>query len=342
MSVDDDASEGKKGLSKEAIDRMKKEFIYGVGYGQPPKEHQFKKGKSGNPKGRPRGMAPDLSLADEPVLQAVRNAFNKTVRVRDGDTFTEVAVLDAAVQATVAAIYKGNVRAAGLLFDLKRTGDQAHAREIKERKERWTKYKDFQSQRLAEAAKEGKPAPKILPHPDDVIIDDDEGVRFVGPVDEAQLKEMYERLVFRDLLLMQEALDERSWPRSPDTESPPFGYAFRLAVHMNNSLPARYRLSNIAMAWKVDRYLATSKRTLLKDLYRGWRKIGRPQRRGFVFPQEGPLAKHLSFVVDFGDRVRAGRLNIEDVITGKPSNEFLDFLEEHGQPIEPYIQGGTQ
>jgi hypothetical protein len=34
---------------------VRNEDDYGVGYGRPPKETQFKKGQSGNPRGRPKG-----------------------------------------------------------------------------------------------------------------------------------------------------------------------------------------------------------------------------------------------------------------------------------------------
>lgn len=35
--------------------RLKKPGTYDVGYGKPPTTHQFKPGKSGNPRGRPKG-----------------------------------------------------------------------------------------------------------------------------------------------------------------------------------------------------------------------------------------------------------------------------------------------
>ncbi len=67
----------------------------------PPVEHQFKKGKSGNPKGRP----PKLPKLDDLLAQILGEE-------KDGQTATEAILKRIRLQAT-----QGNLKAAEILLD---------------------------------------------------------------------------------------------------------------------------------------------------------------------------------------------------------------------------------
>ena len=49
---------------------------YDVGYGKPPRGTQFKKGQSGNPKGRPKGAKSFKTLVDEVLNEKVTIVVN--------------------------------------------------------------------------------------------------------------------------------------------------------------------------------------------------------------------------------------------------------------------------
>ena len=76
---------------------------YEVGYGRPPKDTQFKKGQSGNPKGRPPAVM-DLGAA-------VRELLKEAITVREGDRTRTVSKAMAVIQTMVVRSLKGDPRA---------------------------------------------------------------------------------------------------------------------------------------------------------------------------------------------------------------------------------------
>jgi hypothetical protein len=89
---------------------MSKKKPYEVGYGKPPKSTQFQPGKSGNPKGRPKGIRNlNTDLEEELSLQ---------ILVTEGGTQQQTTKQRAMLKSLFAKALNGDVRASGVLINL--------------------------------------------------------------------------------------------------------------------------------------------------------------------------------------------------------------------------------
>jgi hypothetical protein len=168
-------------------------------YRNPPAEYRFRRGMSGNPKGRPRkeralvstkvGGQPGIGLEDRIKSLAIEEAY-RPITIREGDRVERVPVIQAILRKVAILAANGNTRAQQSYLNLvmgaeadRRTAATEILRFNVLYKERWHRV-------LAERARTGATGPEPLPHPDDIIIDYKTGeVRIDGPVTEEQKAE---------------------------------------------------------------------------------------------------------------------------------------------------------
>lgn len=83
---------------------------YQIGYGKPPDQNRFKKGESGNPKGRPKG-AKNLKTD---VMEEMR----EKIVIREGERSRKIPKQRAVIKTLVARTLKGDTRAANTLMNV--------------------------------------------------------------------------------------------------------------------------------------------------------------------------------------------------------------------------------
>src|SRR5688572_2882322 len=105
---------------------------YEVGFGKPPKEHQFRKGKSGNPNGRRKGSknhAPRLPLALNPVIALLMKELGEPMGVILEGKQVDLPALQVIVRKLKIDAARGDYRKMKLFLEMARAAADQDASE---------------------------------------------------------------------------------------------------------------------------------------------------------------------------------------------------------------------
>ena len=187
---------------------------YAVGYGKPPKEHQFPPGRSGNPRGRPpKNKASSNSDPVSAVLGIGRIAFEPVKVTQNGKVVTMTAI-EAIHRRRVNDALKGGNRL--LQRELIQEAEEAHRQALEAEAKRYVRLRSLKEQglqRLAEAKSRGLPEPELLPHPMDILIDEENlTVGIVGPETKEQLAVAKFIMALREMCVLRATYQTRFPP----------------------------------------------------------------------------------------------------------------------------------
>jgi Family of unknown function (DUF5681) len=255
------------------------------------------------PQGRGWTAAPRaLTKLEEAILRE----GERKIPVRQDGVTAEMPINEIIARKIAETAAKGSPHAQRLWTETYGGAELQRRQKIEEEIAFWRAYQGRERARIAAAERAGAPLPEPLPHPDDLEFDPETGVCFAGPATEAEARTTAETIARRDLLLLQHALDARALKVAggPSAAAEPTSAMF-LAILTNQSLPKRLQLSDGEMVSRLMAARTRSKRDLLKELHRGWKRLGDEMPRGTVLPPLDDTKEALSLLGEVLTDLRA-------------------------------------
>ena len=268
---------------------------YEIGYGKPPVDRQFVKGKSGNPQGRPRKTPQrgKLPSVDPSTRERFLKSTKHEVSIREGDTVSKIPLTDAVLKAESVAALKGNTHAQKNFLDREERYKKEEAAEIKESNEYWRNYVATYDKTISALQKAGDTVPEEWPHPDDVIFEEGQDVKFLGGEPEIATQNRKMAIRFRDTFMLQAEMDRRCFLKeNPKQELPIFISNFFI-TYINERLPTRMQLDDTQIIIRILRIQTLRKPELQKQLKSAWAEFGLIVFPNAATPPLIPLLAHL-------------------------------------------------
>ncbi|MEM1286655.1 MAG: DUF5681 domain-containing protein [Pseudomonadota bacterium] len=337
------SSDGK--LSKEQIEAVKRDVLNApspaahkqadqdsrnqkphVGYKNPPKHSRFKKGVSGNPKGRPKKKVPpsaaiwepgDGLLALTPSEQLIADEASRMVPIKDNGQAISMPMAQAVVRSTFIEAAKGRPLSQKLVLDFLQTNETKQSMIRAHLNAAWADIQETNRVTLERIAN-GEDLPLPLPHPDDILLSDDHDPKIVGPTDGDEQAALEERLARREHLMLEhiyclsygsETLEEREHLRRHLQASgldhchhdlSEFTGPFIAILLLERGVPPRLRWSLPDWIMQQSRAIraASNRRVLEKLLTQGRKRHRLPFKRGQTYPSAAFELDMLAFTQD--------------------------------------------